>query len=81
MTANRTYKHGDYLVQCDRSGFTCYASECKKTWDGFFVKKEFWEPRHPQDFVRSREDDTSVEIPRQQVTVDLVDGEITADDL
>ena len=42
-----TYKPGDYLVICDRCGFERYASECKMTWDGYFVCEDTcWEPKH-----------------------------------
>jgi hypothetical protein len=38
------------------------------TWDGKFVHKDNWEPRHPQDFVRAKTDNQSVPIsrPRQE---------------
>jgi hypothetical protein len=64
----RTYKKGDHLVVCDISGQTYYASECRMTWDGKYVYKDNWEPRHPQDFVRSKTDNQSVPIsrPRQE---------------
>lgn len=43
------YKPGDYLVICDRCGFQRYASECKMTWDGFFVCEDTcYEDKHPQ---------------------------------
>lgn len=58
--ARRTYRQGDHLVSCDYSGQTFYASECKMTWDGKLVHKKYWEPRHPQDFVRAKADDQSV---------------------
>ena len=59
-----TYKHGDHLMICDYSGFKFHASEMRKTWDGYWVHKRFWEPRHPQDFVRATEDDQSVDDAR-----------------
>lgn len=44
-----SYKSGDYLVICDRCGFERYASECKMTWDGWFVCTDTcWEPKHEQ---------------------------------
>ena len=65
MSKRNTYKEGDYLVVCDYTGFTKYASECVMTWDGRFVWKKVWEGRHPQDFVRSRgADNQTVPIPR-----------------
>ena len=44
----------NYLI-CQRSGFRVSVEEgLMQTWDGLWVRKEDWEPRHPQDFVRSR---------------------------
>ncbi len=40
---------------CALSGFTIRdGDETRKTWTGETVLARFWEPRHPQDFVRSR---------------------------
>ena len=77
------YKHGDYNVVCDRSGFKCKRSECRETWDGYLVRKDFWEPRHPQDFVRSTKDDPEpVPDARPRTRVYIQDDEqITTDDL
>ena len=41
----------DYNVVCDASGFVCKKSETRKMWNGMIVRKDFWEPRHPQDFI------------------------------
>lgn len=73
---------GDYRVICDRSGFKFWASECRMTWDGLFVHKKYWEPRHPQDFVRGTRDEQKVPIARpEQTDVFLSAGEVTEDDL
>lgn len=58
------YRPGDWFVICDRSGFKVRASECRKTWDGLFVHKSHFEPRHPQDFVRGIRDSQRVPISR-----------------
>lgn len=43
------YKPGDYKVICDRCGFARLASECRMTWDGWFVCADTcWEPKHEQ---------------------------------
>lgn len=57
---------GDHLVICDMTGFKVHASQTRMTWDGRRVRKESWEPRHPQDYLRSRAEDTSVENPRPE---------------
>ena len=59
------YKKGDWLVICDRCGHTKYASECRKTWEGWFVCADScWEPKHPQENVKSRVDMQRVPIAR-----------------
>jgi len=46
-------RNDDYLITCDYSGFVCKKSETRKMWNGLIVRKDFWEPRHPQDFIPS----------------------------
>jgi len=57
-------RQGDHLVVCDRSGMTFWASETQKEWNGGLVHKQFWEARHPQDFVRGVRDDMRVDPAR-----------------
>ena len=61
-TRNPGYRAGDNWVICDRCGFAIYGSQAKTTWDGLVVCPEDWEPRHEQDFVRSRKDKINVDI-------------------
>ena len=76
------YKHGDYNVICDRSGFKLKASETKKEWDGVRVYKGFYEERHPQDFVSSSEDNQSVPDGRPEGTdIFLSPNEVQPGDL
>lgn len=77
------YKHGDWNVICDRSGFKCKRSECKRTWDGLVVKNEFWESRQPQDFVRGRVDKIAVppREARSESTDEFITTEVTPEDL
>jgi hypothetical protein len=76
------YRPGEHLVVCDRCGFTLYSGEAKKTWDGLIVCPEDWEPRHPQDFVRGRKDQQSVEDARPYPdTVFLSANEVTPESL
>lgn len=59
-------KPGDYLVQCDRTGFTRYASETQVEWNGLRVWNRVFEERNAQDFVKGIPDDTSVPDPRPE---------------
>ncbi len=76
------YKHGDNNVICDYSGFKVKAGECRLMWNGLLVKKEFWEPRHPQDFVKGKKDRQRAAIVRnEQTDTFLSTNEVTADSL
>lgn len=50
------YQPGNGWALCDRCGFAYRRKQMKKTWDGLFVCKADWEARHPQDFVRVKEE-------------------------
>lgn len=43
---------GDWNAVCYECGRKRKASALKKNWQGYYVCKEHWEPRQPQDFVR-----------------------------
>lgn len=45
---------GDYNAICDGCGAKLKASALAKDWKGFYKCVRCWEPRQPQDFVRSR---------------------------
>ncbi len=57
-------KLGDHNMICDVTGFKYKASQLKKRWDGLWVRKESWEPRHSADFQRGVKDDPSVDVSR-----------------
>jgi hypothetical protein len=58
------YNSGDHNVTCDVCSRKIKMSQAKSRWDGFLVCQADWEERHPQDFVRSRQDKISVLITR-----------------
>lgn len=73
---------GDPWVICDRSGLKVRMSDTRKEWNGLRVAKAFYEPRHPQDFVRGRKDDMRVPDARpRQPDVFLEPGDVTPEDL
>lgn len=51
-----THKVGDYLAVDDESGFTAYASEMARDWDGQWRHKSNLDGRHPQLDVRPKMD-------------------------
>lgn len=44
---------GDWNIRCDACGRKLKGSQAKTMWNGLKVCPEHWEPRQPQDFVRS----------------------------
>ena len=55
------YKKGDWNVICDRCGGKFKRSETRKEWNGLITcLRGCWEPRHPQDFVRSKRDQNGI---------------------
>ncbi len=51
---------GDYNALCDTCKFKFPAKELRQRWDGLMVCKWDWEPRHPMDFFRARNDVTEL---------------------
>lgn len=54
------YKPGAHNVICERTGFKVKSTDVRKEWTGKIVRKESWEARHPQDFIRAIEDSPGV---------------------
>lgn len=64
MSRGWTFVSGDWNCICDRCGQKLKASELKQEWTGLIVCTPCWEPRHPQDFIRTRTDKISVPFSR-----------------
>lgn len=41
------YRPGDHKIVCERSGRVIWASEARQEWNGRWVHKDWWEPKHP----------------------------------
>lgn len=54
------YKPGSWDVTCDVCGFKFKADQLKKRWDNLMVCSKDWEPRQPQDLIKSVPDKQSV---------------------
>ncbi len=72
---------GDHWVTCDRCGCAVRQSESRVTWEGYVVCLDDWEPRHPQDFVRAKQDRIAPEgnvrpQPNDVYISDLYPGEV-----
>ena len=77
MNQNR-YDHGNPNKICDRCGVKYKASELEKQWDGLWVCSYDYESRQPQDTLRSRPDNQSVDAARPEgedvfITVSVFD--------
>jgi hypothetical protein len=66
MGTDLHYVPGEFYRICDRTGFATRAPATKKEWTGLYVKKEVWEIRQPQDFVKGVIDDQTVPDPRSR---------------
>jgi hypothetical protein len=71
----------NYLI-CDRTGFRVSVKEgLKKEWTGKMVRKESWEPRHPQDLNRGRATERERGSPRPEQSDNFITTEVTVEDL
>ena len=62
--SRNTYILGQWNVICDVCSKKIKSGLAKQRWDGFIVCPEDFEFRHPQDFVRARQDKISVPFSR-----------------
>lgn len=60
------FKSGDYNALCDQCGKKFKFSKLVKTWDGFWVCRNCFEPRHPQDFVKVKSENLTVSVNRAE---------------
>ena len=84
MSRGWHYVAGDWNVICDVCSLKTKGSKVKLRWDGFRVCPDCFETRHPQDFIRARQDKISVPFVRSQpedqfttvsyVTIYVADG-------
>lgn len=82
MALFKDYAPGDYYMRCDRTGRKYLASNMRKEWNGKWVHKDFWEQRHPQDFLRGRKDDQTVPNARPDTPENYLEvGDVTVEDL
>lgn len=64
------YISGEFNVTCDVCSKKLKAHEVKHRWDGLLVCADDYEVRHPQDFVRARQD--KITVPFQRPIPELV---------
>ena len=57
---------GSHKFICDRCRLEYGSERKRKEWNGLVVCDDCWEPRHPSDLYRQRQEDTSVPDPRPE---------------
>lgn len=57
---------GSHYKICAVDGCRYPDHQMRERWDGLLVHEKNWEPRHPQEFLRPRKEDTSVPDPRTE---------------
>lgn len=76
------YKPGDNFFLCPVCGFKKRVSDGRYRWDKVFICNDCFDPRHPQEFVRSRADRISARISIPEPTDVFIDvGDVTPGDL
>jgi hypothetical protein len=66
MSRGWNYVSGDWNAVCDVCSLKTKGSKLRLRWDGFRVCSDCFETRHPQDFIRARNDKISVAFTRPQ---------------
>lgn len=64
MGGRNYYVSGQHNVTCDVCSKKIKSGEAKQRWDGFIVCPDDYEMRHPQDFVRAKQDKITVPFSR-----------------
>jgi len=68
----RAYKKLQWNAICDVCGKKFKSSKLLKRWGGLIVCKQDYEPRHPQDFVRGRQDTQTPPWSRTESTDEFI---------
>lgn len=68
------YEAGAWLAICDRCGLERKSHQLRQEWTGLRVCSECWEPRHPQETLRGREDRQAPPWVRPEVDGPAVGG-------
>lgn len=68
MSKGWSYKSADWYVLCDSCNKKIKASHSRHRWDGLIVCDSCFEHRHPQDFIKVRQDKITVPFTRPRST-------------
>ena len=67
-------KLGDWNANCAECGRKFKASTLIRHWKGYYVCKEHWETRHPQDFARGSSDNQAAPFVQELPIPTFVEG-------
>lgn len=73
-------KLGAHNKICDRTGFKIKSTDAIKEWNNLVVRRESYEPRQPQDLIRSRQDRQQVDNPRTDQADRFIGTDVSAVD-
>ena len=64
LTGEKDYAQlGTWNAICCVCGFKYKASELVKRWDGVYVCRKDWEPRHPQELIKIPKENPAPRFP------------------
>ena len=81
MSSGWNYKSTDWWVLCDVCNLKIKASKSKHRWDGLIVCDSCFEQRHPQDYIKVRQDKITVPFQRPRSTDVFIDVPYQGDTL
>lgn len=71
---NPGYRPGSHWAICDYCGFQFRSEDLREDWQGFWACDEDFERRHPQDFLRVKEEKIAADQPlRPEDTSNVID--------
>ena len=48
------FRLGRHKIVCDQTGEEVWDDEVRRQWNGLLVRKQSWDPQHPQERIRVR---------------------------
>ena len=70
MAVRNGWRPGRHLVEDEVTGEILYDDQVRKRWDGAIVRRDHYETRQPQEFVKGKNDPQPVKDARPAVAVD-----------
>lgn len=82
MKGSNYFEPGAHNIICQRTGFKIKSIRAKKEWNNLIVRDVSFEHRHPQDYLKSKQDQPGVRDARPRPTTKfLTANEVQASDL